>query len=242
MNKNIAAFFDIDGTLHRDSLMMEHFKRLIRYEIIDPHYWYSHAQKAFRNWDKRMGNYEDYLLEVAEIYLKSMKGQNKYYIDFIVDQVIDTKGDRVYRFTRDRIFWHKQQGHYVFFISGSPDYLVEKMAEKYEVEDFRATEYLVDESNNFTGEIVQMWDSANKKRALADIIDEYQIDLPNSFAYGDTKGDLSMLQAVGNPVAINPARELLTEIKNSEKLKEKTKIILERKDVIYKIDPDVEIL
>ncbi|RQD69699.1 MAG: HAD-IB family hydrolase [Tindallia sp. MSAO_Bac2] len=242
MKKNIAAFFDIDGTLHRDSLMMEHFKRLIRYEIIDPHYWYSHAQKAFRNWDKRMGNYEDYLLEVAEIYLKSMKGQNKHYIDFIVEQVIDTKGDRVYRFTRDRIFWHKEQGHYVFFISGSPDYLVEKMAEKYDVEDFRATEYLVDEGYNFTGEIVQMWDSASKKRALGDIIDKYQIDLPESYAYGDTKGDLSMLNAVGNPVAINPARELLTEIKNNAELKKKTTVILERKDVIYKIDPDVEIL
>ena len=140
----IAAFFDIDGTLHRDSLMMEHFKRLIRYEIIDPQYWYSHAQKAFRNWDKRMGNYEDYLLEVAEIYLNSMKGQNKHYIDFIVHQVIETKGDRVYRFTRDQIYWHKEQGHRVIFVSGRPDYLVERMAEKYGADDFRATEYQVD--------------------------------------------------------------------------------------------------
>ncbi|MEG2456718.1 MAG: threonine synthase [Clostridia bacterium] len=32
---NIAAFFDIDGTLYRDSLMVEHFKKLIKYEIID---------------------------------------------------------------------------------------------------------------------------------------------------------------------------------------------------------------
>ncbi len=159
-----------------------------------------------------------------------------------MDQVIDTKGDRVYRFTRDRIYWHKEQGHYVFFISGSPDYLVEKMAEKYDVEDFRATEYLVDEENNFTGEIVQMWDSESKKKALADIIDKYQINLPESYAYGDTKGDLSMLQAVGNPVAINPARELLMEIKQNPELKKKAMVILERKDVIYKIDPDVEIL
>ncbi|SFH53700.1 HAD-superfamily subfamily IB hydrolase, TIGR01490 [Tindallia magadiensis] len=242
MKKNIAAFFDIDGTLHRDSLMMEHFKRLIRYEIIDPHYWYSHAQKAFRNWDKRMGNYEDYLLEVAEIYLKSMKGQNKHYIDFIVEQVIDTKGDRVYRFTRDRIYWHKQQGHHVFFISGSPDYLVEKMAEKYRVEAYRATQYLVDDENNFTGEIVQMWDSESKKKAMADIIQKYQIDLAESYAYGDTKGDLSMLQAVGNPVAINPAKELLTEIKRNDLLRSKTMIIVERKDVIYKLDPCVEML
>ena len=30
----IAAFFDIDGTLYRDSLMVEHFKKLIKYDII----------------------------------------------------------------------------------------------------------------------------------------------------------------------------------------------------------------
>ena len=29
--KNIGAFFDIDGTIYRDSLMVEHFKKLIKY-------------------------------------------------------------------------------------------------------------------------------------------------------------------------------------------------------------------
>ncbi|MFR5189571.1 MAG: HAD-IB family hydrolase, partial [Peptostreptococcus sp.] len=28
---NIAAFFDIDGTLYRDSLLIEHFRKLIQY-------------------------------------------------------------------------------------------------------------------------------------------------------------------------------------------------------------------
>jgi HAD superfamily hydrolase (TIGR01490 family) len=238
----IAAFFDIDGTLHRDSLMMEHFKRLIRYEIIDPQYWYNHAQKAFQNWDKRMGNYEDYLLEVAEIYLNSMKGQNRHYIDFIVNQVIETKGDRVYRFTRDRIYWHKEQGHRVIFISGSPDYLVERMAEKFGADDFRATEYVVDNDYNFTGEIKRMWDAQSKFAALAELVETYDIDLQRSYAYGDTKGDLSMLKAVEYPVAINPAKELLLEIKKDPSLAARTLVILERKDVIYKFDASVEIL
>ena len=32
--KTIAAFFDIDGTIHRNSLLIEHFKKMIKYEII----------------------------------------------------------------------------------------------------------------------------------------------------------------------------------------------------------------
>lgn len=240
--KNIAAFFDVDGTLYRDSLMVEHFKRLIKYEVIDPSIWHNVAKKTFHDWDKRQGNYEDYLLDVAEIYLTSMKGQNKHHIEFITNQVINIKGDRVYRFTRDRIEWHKKQGHKVIFISGSPDYLVSKMAEKHGVTDYRGTKYHVDENNHFTGEILQMWDSDNKHQAILEFMDKYDIDLDQSYSYGDTNGDFSMLKMVGNPIAINPAKELVMNIKGDKELREKISIIIERKDVIYQLKADVEIL
>ncbi|MDR5660070.1 HAD-IB family hydrolase [Serpentinicella sp. ANB-PHB4] len=240
--KSVGAFFDIDGTLHRDSLMMEHFKKLINDEIIDPVVWHNIAKKTFHDWDKRMGNYEDYLLDVAEIYLEAMKGKSKHHIEFVSDQVIEVKGDRVYRFTRDRIKWHREQGHKVIFISGSPDFLVAKMAKKYEVEDFRGTNYLVDDDNLFTGEIVQMWDSESKQNAILDFVEKYNIDLNKSYAYGDTNGDFSMLKLVGFPTAINPARELITNIKKDDELKKKTTVIIERKDTIYKMNAEVEIL
>ncbi len=231
--KNIGVFFDIDGTLYRDSLMVEHFKSLIKYEVIDPIIWHTLAKNAFHDWDMRQGNYDNYLNEVSQIYLKSMKGLNRNYMDFISNQVINLKGDRVYRFTRDRINWHKSQGHKVVFISGSPDYLVSKMAEKYGVADYRGTEYIVDENNNFTGEIIQMWDSDSKHTAIMEFVDKYNIDLDKSYAYGDTNGDFSMLKLVGSPIAINPARELLQNIRNDRELRKKATIIIERKDGIF---------
>ncbi len=238
--KKIGVFIDIDGTLYRNSLMVEHFKKLLKYEIIDPSVWHNIAKKAYYNWDKRRGNYIDYLEEVATIYLSSMTGLNKKDMEFISNQVINLKGDRVYRFTRDRIRWHQQQEHMVFFISGSPDYLVSKMAEKYKATDFRGTIFHVDDKDCFTGEIAKMWDSENKHEAILEFVEAYDIDLPNSYAYGDTTGDLAMLKLVGNPIAINPARELLESIKSDQELVEKTTIIVERKDVIYKINANVE--
>lgn len=240
--KSVGVFFDVDGTLYRDSLMVEHFKKLIKYEVVDPAIWHNIAKKTFHDWDKRQGNYEDYLLEVAQIYIQSMKGLNKSHMEFISSQVISLKGDRVYRFTRDRIRWHKTKGHKVIFISGSPDYLVSKMAEKYGATDYRSTEYLVDENNNFTGEIIQMWDSDSKYHAIMEFVEKYDIDMKKSYAYGDTNGDFSMLKLVGNPIAINPAKELLSKIKNDEDLSKRTLIVVERKDVIYKLKPDVEII
>lgn len=239
---NIAVFFDIDGTLFRNSLMIEHFKRLIKYEVIDPGIWHNKVKKAYMEWESRFGDFEQYLEIIAGVYLEELKGINKSYMEFIARQVIDVNGDMVYKYSRDQIHWHKEQGHKVFFISGSPDFLVSKMAEKYGVTEYKGTIYEVDEDNKFTGEIVKMWDSESKQRVLNQLISKYDVDLEKSYSYGDTTGDLSMLRMVGNPVAINPNKPLFMSIKNDKTLSNKISIIVERKDIIYKLDPNIEII
>lgn len=222
--------------------MIEHFKKLIKYEVIDPSLWHNKVKYVYEEWDKRFGDFENYLETLAQVYIEELRGVNKSNIDFIAAQVINVNGDMVYKYSRDRIEWHKNLGHKVFFISGSPDFLVSKMAEKYGATEYRGTKYLVDENNNFTGEIVKMWDSENKQKSLDEILSRYNIDLENSYAYGDTVGDLSMFRMVGNSIAINPNRELLISIRKDKNLSEKTQVIVERKDVIYKLKSNVEIL
>ena len=80
------------------------------------------------------------------------------------------------------------------------------------------------------------------QRNLNRLSEKYNIDLTKSYAYGDTNGDFSMLSLVGNPRAINPSKELITRIKNDENLKSKTQIIIERKNVIYKLNSNVELI
>lgn len=87
-----------------------------------------------------------------------------------------------------------------------------------------------------------MWDSRNKLKAITKFCEKYNIDLQKSYAYGDTNGDFSMLSLVGNPRAINPSKELLERIKENKELKEKIEIYIERKDVVYKLSADVDIL
>lgn len=240
--KQIAGFFDIDGTIFRNSLMIEHFKKLMDYEVIDPEIWYTKVKKVYTEWEKRFGDFEQYLEILAQVYLEELKGIDKDYIEFIAAHVIKANGDMVYKYSREQIKWHKDQGHKVFFISGSPDFLVSKMAEKYGVTEYRGTLYKVDEENKFTGEIVKMWDSESKQRVLQELILKYDVDLEKSYAYGDTTGDLSMLKMMGNPIAMNPNQNLLTAIKQDEGLSSKATIIVERKDVIYKLNSTVEIL
>ena len=96
------------------------------------------------NWDKRQGNYDDYLDEVCELYVKSLMGINKTSLEFTTEQVISLKSDRVYKYTRSRIKYHLENNHIVIFISGSPSFLVEKMASKYNVSDFVGSDYVME--------------------------------------------------------------------------------------------------
>lgn len=179
---------------------------------------------------------------MAGVYLEELKGIDREYIEYIASHVIASNGDMVYKYSRNRIEWHKNQGHKVFFISGSPDFLVSKMAEKYGVTEYRVSLYKVDHENKFTGEIVKMWDSESKQRVLEELIIKYDVDLINSYAYGDTTGDLSMLRMMGNPIAINPNKSLLLAMREDEYLFRNATIIVERKNVIYKLKPDVEVI
>ena len=175
-------------------------------------------------------------------YVDAIKGLPTKYNDFVADKVVELKGNKVYTYTREMIKWHKSQDHLVIFISGSPDFLVSRMAKKWNADDFCGSTYHTDKAGILTGEISPMWDSENKLKSIHKFCEKYKIDLNKSYAYGDTHGDITMLQLVGNPRAINPSLELLNNIKNDKKLKYKTEIIIERKDVVYSVNADVKIL
>lgn len=235
----IGAFFDIDGTIYRNSLLTEHFKKMIKYELIDPLAYEEKVKETFKLWNERKGDYDKYLLSLTESYVNAMIGISEKDNDFVSDQVLNLSGNRVYRYTRERIKWHKEQGHKVIFISGSPDFLVKRMANKWGADDYQGSIYHT-KDGRFSGEISPMWDSRNKIKSLNRFCEKYNLDLEKSYAYGDTSGDYSMLKSVGNPIAINPSKEFLEKLRENQEISKKVQVIIERKDVIYKVNLGVE--
>lgn len=232
----VAAFFDIDGTIYREGLITELFKKIITHELVNPEKWHEDVLPSFVKWDHRQGDYEEYLDKMVNIYASSIIGISEEHIKHIAKKVIEQKGDRVYTFTRDEILRHQKAGHVVIAISGSPLELVKCMAEKYKFDDYKGTTYCVDEKQCYTGEILPMWDRVSKEKALMELVEKYDIDLSASYAYGDTGGDLTMFKHVGYPYAINPTSELLKHIQNDASLNEKVNVIVERKDNIYHLN------
>lgn len=236
--KRRAAFFDIDGTLYREGLITEVFKKFVKYELVDSSKWYDDVKPSFMRYDRRQGEYDDYLVKMIGIYKKTLVGLDQVHILHIADKVIDQKGERVYSFTRDEIMRHKAENNLVFAVSGSPLELVTAMAKKYDFDDCRGTEYITDENGLYTGEVIPMWDHVSKQKAIEELTLKYDIDLSESYAYGDTTGDFTMFELVGHPYAINPTRELLEKIIATPSVRDKIKIIVERKNVIYEMSVD----
>ena len=77
--------------LHRDSLMNEHFKKLIKYEVVDERFWVNGVKDSYINWDKRFEDYDNYLFDVSAAYVKAITGLHKKYIDFATEQVMKIK-------------------------------------------------------------------------------------------------------------------------------------------------------
>ena len=84
---NIGAFFDLDGTLYREGLITEVFKKMVKYEIIGSERWYNDLRPYFMKWDKRQGDYDQYLLKMIDIYIESIKGLQKYQMEYIAKKV-----------------------------------------------------------------------------------------------------------------------------------------------------------
>ena len=172
---------------------------------------------------------------MVDIYTDTVKDTDAFHIAYIARKVIEQKGERVYTYSRDKIKWHKEQGHKVIALSGSPIELVREMSEKYEMDDYRARSIRFQKAGLQRRDYTDV-DSESKRKAVLEMAEKHNIDLSVSYAYGDTAGDFSMLKLVGNPFAINPTRELLSRIKEDDQLKGRITVVVERKDVTYRLN------
>ena len=117
-------------------------------------------------------------------------------------------------FTLDRIYpgalaclrEHKAAGHRVVLLSGALDFLLEPMRD---LADDVLCARLSEENGSYTGELSGAPVAGEARaRMLASFARRRNLDLSRSYAYADSISDLPMLEAVGNPVAVNPDRRL----------------------------------
>jgi HAD superfamily hydrolase (TIGR01490 family) len=96
----------------------------------------------------------------------------------------------------------------IWLISSSGEEIVAPIAEHLAIRDVVATRAHIDEQGRYDGNLEFYAYGPHKATALRQIAEVRGYDLSRCYAYSDSITDLPMLQAVGNPVAVNPDREL----------------------------------
>jgi putative phosphoserine phosphatase/1-acylglycerol-3-phosphate O-acyltransferase len=111
-----------------------------------------------------------------------------------------------------RLEAHRRRGHRVALITASPSYTAEALAEYLSLSPTHvlATRFEV-EDGAFTGRLVEPMVYGPGKLLTARRYARGQgLDLAKSYFYTDSIADISLLEQVGYPVAVNPDRSLRT--------------------------------
>ncbi|MBX2866655.1 HAD-IB family hydrolase [Candidatus Kaiserbacteria bacterium] len=223
------AFFDIDGTVFRSSLLIELVERLIERGIF-PKEATEMYEEEFRLWQDREGTYEAYIGAVVDAFRTHIKGV--FYGDLadIGREVVAEKSKHVYRYTRDRISELKAEGYYVVAISQSPKTILDDFCKEYGFDKVYGRIYEIGPQDRFTGIVSDEHLIQNKANIVKRVLDAGDFTLEGSVGVGDTEGDISLLEMVERPICFNPNKALYTYAKRMEWV-----VVVERKDVVYEL-------
>ena len=122
--KQKVAFFDIDGTVFRSSLVVELVEKLIDEGVFPAEAQDAYADQ-YKNWRDREGSYEEYIRAVVSTFMENIKGVHYGELADIGKIVIAQQSKHVYRYTRDLIKKLKTEGYFIVAISQSPKTILE---------------------------------------------------------------------------------------------------------------------
>jgi len=222
------AVFDVDGTIFRSSLLIELTNALVDKKNF-PEKAKDEIEKDYIAWLNREGGYENYIAQVIKVYNKNIKGCREKDIEDVAREVLSREKKKVYRYTRYLIKKLKKEGYFLFAISGSPGHILTSFAKDMGFDKYLGGYYEVIDGR-FTGNQPFGNPADDKKKTLLEFNkrSDNKFDLKKAVGVGDTETDIAFLKMVGTPIAFNPNKKLAEYAK-----KNKWKIIVERKDVIY---------
>lgn len=204
--RRVAAFFDLDKTIIATSSAFAYGKEFLNSGLITP---VEALQLSMAKATYMFAGHSSEQMDTTRDQLAHMiAGWNVEQVKAIAEETMQhVVTPTIYAEARSIIDQHLAAGHDVVIISASARELVEPIAKELGVTTVVSTE-LAKKDGVFTGEITFYCKGAAKAQAIMDLTARRGYDLSQSFAYSDSAVDIPMLEAVGNPNAVNPDRAL----------------------------------
>ncbi|MBU1146532.1 HAD-IB family phosphatase [Patescibacteria group bacterium] len=227
--KKKVAIFDIDGTIFRSSLLIELVEAMIAEGLFPASLRKTYAG-AYKKWLDRRDIYDKYINAVVSAYNKHIKGVDHKEFLKVARKVIAFHHNRVYRFTRDLVRDLKKKNYFLLAISHSPREIVQGFCKGLGFNKVYGRIYKVDSRGKFTREMLHLDLISDKAKVLARAVEKENLTLRGSVGVGDTESDIRFLKMVDRPICFNPNKKLYDHARRAG-----WEIVVERKDVIYKM-------
>jgi HAD superfamily hydrolase (TIGR01490 family) len=202
-----AAFFDLDKTVIAKSSALAFGRPFYRDGLIGRRdvLKAAYAQLMFRvgggTDEQSMARTRDYMAALCRGWRADQVRQ------IVTETLHELINPYIYAEAAMLIEEHRRAGRDVVLVSTSGDEMVRPIGELLGITDIIATRMVV-EDGQYTGEVEFYAAGPNKAVAVRQLAEERGYDLAASFAYSDSLTDVPLLEAVGNPTAVNPSRGL----------------------------------
>lgn len=224
-----VAFFDVDGTVFRSSLLIE-LSNILVAEGVFPLEAEGEYLQEYMEWRNREGTYAEYIDAVIRSYINHIKGVHYGEVADLGRMMVASHSKEVYRYTRDLIQDLKQQGYFIVAISQSPKAILDQFCKNYGFDKVYGRMYEIGPTDRFTGEVTDVHLIENKANIVSRVFERNDVTYKDSIAVGDTEGDIPMLEAVERQICFNPNQKLYEYAKQMN-----WPVVVERKDVIYEL-------
>ena len=206
----LAAFYDFDGTLVSSNVVTRYFYfarrapgawnslRRSATVVLGIPYWLALDKRSRLTFNLRF--YQEY------------KGLTRAWLDEAARDIFELEiRPKIYPGSQDLLDADRRDGFKTVLVTGGLDFAIQPAIEHFGF-DYVLANRMIFEDGVATGKLIDpVLAETGKVKAIEDFFRRYNVDTAHARGYSDSYSDVPMLEAVGEPRAVNPDKRLRQE-------------------------------
>lgn len=205
-----VAIFDFDGTLYPQEtykLMMNYLKK---HPIHSSKYqpFYRALMKPYLAYKMKIYPENKMKAKSMQLYLHALKGLHQQEIETYFEDMSKEMRNELNLSVVERLQKHLIEGDHVLLVSGAFTPMLNEVTRDFAIHNVIGTEIPMSNGKLDTNKAIYHIQGERKNEMIEKALQGLDIDWKNSSAYGDSISDITVLELVGNPVAVRPESRL----------------------------------